>query len=166
MPAAGGRVFHVYPIGWKGPMQQPAFIGLMRAYNMGSSASDHDHTFPPRVHPGDMILVHAGLYISDRFHYMNGLPHPGLQRIWPSVTDGTYYLTQSGTPDKPIVIKGGGRRRSDLRRRGRGQSLQPAARQLQLFRRHHGAQHHRRLPAGLEGHCRLQRLHPEAQPHL
>src|SRR5690348_16166728 len=60
-PAAGGRTFHVYPIGWKGPMQQPSFIGLMRAYNMGSSASDHDHTFPPRVRPGDVILVHAGL---------------------------------------------------------------------------------------------------------
>ena len=79
----GGRVYHVYPIGWKGPMQQPAFIGLMRAYNMGSSASDHDHTFPPRVQPGDTILVHAGLYISDRFHYMNGHAASRLQRIWP-----------------------------------------------------------------------------------
>jgi hypothetical protein len=107
VPAAGGRVFHVYPIGWKGPMQQPAFVGLMRAYNMGSSASDHDHTFPPRVHPGDTILVHAGLYVSDRFHYMNGLPHPGYNAL-ASVTDGTYYLTQSGTPDRPIVIKGAG----------------------------------------------------------
>jgi hypothetical protein len=106
-PASGGRTFHVYPIGFKGPMQQPAFIGLMRAYNMGSSASDHDHTFPPRVRPGDVILVHAGLYISDRFHYMNGMPHPGYNNL-AAVTDGTYYLTQSGTPDRPIVIKGAG----------------------------------------------------------
>ncbi len=105
--AAGGHVYHVYPIGWAGPKQQPAFIGLMRAYNMGSSASDHDHSFPPRVQPGDTILVHAGLYISDRFHYMNGLPHPGYNAL-ASVTDGTYYLTQSGTPDKPIVIKAAG----------------------------------------------------------
>ena len=105
--ASGGRTFHVYPIGWKGPMQQPSFIGLMRAYNMGSSASDHDHTFPPRVRPGDVILVHAGLYISDRFHYMNGMPHPGYNNL-AAVTDGTYYLTQSGTPEKPIVIKGAG----------------------------------------------------------
>ncbi len=52
-------------------MQQPSFIGLMRAYNMGSSASDHDHTFPPRVRPGDVILVHAGVYISmDKFQEM------------------------------------------------------------------------------------------------
>jgi hypothetical protein len=107
MPAAGGHVYHVYPIGWKGPVQQPAFTGLMRAYNMGSSASDHDHTFPPRVQPGDTILVHAGLYISDRFHYMNGLPHPGYNAL-ASVTDGTYYLSQSGTPDRPLVIKGAG----------------------------------------------------------
>jgi len=106
-PATGGRVFHVYPIDWKGPKQQPAFTGLMRAYNMGSSASDHDHTFPPRVQPGDTILVHAGLYISDRFHYMNGMPHPGYNNL-AAVTDGTYYLTQSGTPDRPIVIKGAG----------------------------------------------------------
>lgn len=53
-PASAGPTFHVYPIGWKGPMQQPAFIGLMRAYNMGLSASDHDHTFPVRVRPGDL----------------------------------------------------------------------------------------------------------------
>jgi hypothetical protein len=107
LPASGGRTFHVYPIGWKGPMQQPAFIGLMRAYNMGSSASDHDHTFPPRVRPGDVILVHAGTYISDRFHYMNGMPHPGYNNL-AAVTDGTYYLAQSGTADRPIVIKGAG----------------------------------------------------------
>ena len=106
-PATGGRTFHVYPIGTKGPMQQPYFIGLMRAYNMGSSASDHDHTFPSRVRPGDTILVHAGTYISDRFHYMNGMPHPGYNNL-AAVTDGTYYLTASGTADKPIVIKGAG----------------------------------------------------------
>ena len=165
MPAAGGHVYHVYPIGWKGPMQQPAFIGLMRAYNMGSSASDHDHTFPPRVQPGDVILVHAGLYISDRFHYMNGMPHPGYNALGRG--DGRHLLPHPERHARQADRdQGGGRRRGDLRRRGHRQSLQPAARQLQLFRRHHGPQHHRRLPAGLEGHCRLQRLHPEAQPHL
>jgi hypothetical protein len=38
---------------------------------------------------------------------MNGMPHPGYNNL-AAVTDGTYYLTQSGTPDKPIVIKGAG----------------------------------------------------------
>lgn len=107
MPATGGHVYNVYPPDWKGPKQQPAFTGLMRAYNMGASSSDHDHSFPARVHPGDMILVHAGLYQSDRFHYLNGMPHPGYNAL-AAVTDGTYYLTQSGTPDKPIVIKSAG----------------------------------------------------------
>jgi hypothetical protein len=106
-PAPGGHIYHVYPNGWKGPMQQPAFQGLMRAYYMGSSSSDHGGTFPPRVQPGDTILVHAGVYVSDRFHYLNGLPHPGYDAE-SSVTDGTYYLTASGTPGKPIVIKSAG----------------------------------------------------------
>ncbi|MGP8246485.1 MAG: hypothetical protein ACLQVN_18445 [Bryobacteraceae bacterium] len=106
-PATAGHVYHVYPIGWEGPKQQPAFTGLMRAYYMGASASDHEHAFPPRVQPGDVILVHAGLYISDRFHYLAGMPHPGYNAL-ASPIDGTYYLTQSGTPDKPIVIKAAG----------------------------------------------------------
>jgi hypothetical protein len=106
-PAQGGHVYNVYPIGWNGPMQQPAFVGLMRAYYMGSSSSDHSATFPARVQPGDTILVHAGVYVSDRFHYLDGLPHPGYDALAP-VTDGTYYLTASGTPDKPIVIKSAG----------------------------------------------------------
>ncbi len=106
-PAPGGHIYHVYPIEWKGPKQQPAFTGLMRAYNMGASASDHEHAFPPRVQPGDTILVHAGIYESDRFHYLAGMPHPGYNAL-ASVTDGTYYLDQSGTPDKPIVIKAAG----------------------------------------------------------
>ena len=62
---------------------------------------------PPRVQPGDVILVHAGLYVGDRFHYMNGAPRPGYLAMG-NLFDGTYYLTQSGTPDKPIVIKGAG----------------------------------------------------------
>jgi hypothetical protein len=107
VPATGGKVYHVYPIGWMGPKQQPAFTGLMRAYNLGASASDHEHAFPARVHPGDTILVHAGLYVSDRFHYLAGMPHPGWLGL-AAPTDGTYYLTQSGTPDKPIVIKAAG----------------------------------------------------------
>jgi hypothetical protein len=79
----------------------------MRAYNLGASASDHEHAFPARVHPGDTILVHAGVYVSDRFHYLAGMPHPGWLGL-AAPTDGTYYLTQSGTADKPIVIKAAG----------------------------------------------------------
>lgn len=106
-PAAGGHTYHVYPIGWEGPKQEPAFTGLGNAYFMGQRHSDHQNVFPPRVQPGDIILVHAGLYVADRFHYMYGVPHPGFLALNTPI-DGTYYLTASGTPDKPIVIKAAG----------------------------------------------------------
>jgi hypothetical protein len=38
---------------------------------------------------------------------MNGAPRPGYLALG-NVFDGTYYLTQSGTPDKPIAIKSAG----------------------------------------------------------
>jgi hypothetical protein len=104
-PAAGGRVFHVYPFGYKGAKQEPAFTGLLAAYYMGSDESDHANVLPPRVRPGDIILVHAGIYKDNRFVYS------GFDRTiaaYGTPFDGTYYLTQSGTPDKPIVIKGAG----------------------------------------------------------
>ena len=106
-PAAGGNVYHVYPVEWTGPKQEPAFTGLMAAYYMGLAHFDYENAFPPRVQPGDTILVHAGLYVGDRLHYMNGAPRAGYLAMG-NVFDGTYYLTQSGTPEKPIVIKGAG----------------------------------------------------------
>ena len=66
-PFAGGRVYHVYPGGYKGPKETPAFTGLGAAYFTGSSHTDNHNTFPPRVQPGDTILVHAGLYKDNRF---------------------------------------------------------------------------------------------------
>ncbi len=107
MPAKGGKVYHVYPVGYTGPREQPAFTGLMAAYYMAAAHFDYENAYPPRVQPGDTILVHAGLYISDRHHYMNKAPAPGYLALG-TVFDGTYYLTQSGTPDKPIVIKSAG----------------------------------------------------------
>jgi hypothetical protein len=104
-PAAGGHVYHVYPFGYKGSRQEPSFIGLLAAYYMGADESDHSNALPPRVQPGDIILVHAGLYKDNRFVYS------GFDRslaAYGTPFDGTYYLTQSGTPDKPIVIKGAG----------------------------------------------------------
>ena len=107
MPAVGGKTYHVYPVDWNGPKEQPAFTGLMSAYYMNTSHYDYENAWPPRVKPGDVILVHAGLYVSDRFHYMNQAARPGYLSLG-TVFDGTYYLTASGTPDKPIVIKGAG----------------------------------------------------------
>jgi hypothetical protein len=107
MPAAGGKTYHVYPVDWKGEKQEPAFTGLMSAYFMGTAHYDYQNAWPARVKPGDVILVHAGTYVSDRFHYMNGAARPGYLSLG-TVFDGTYYLTASGTADRPIVIKAAG----------------------------------------------------------
>jgi hypothetical protein len=105
MPAEGGHVYHVYPFGYKGTKQEPSFTGLLAAYYMGADESDHSNALPPRVQPGDIILVHAGVYQDHRFVYS------GFDRTiaaYGTPFDGTYYLTQSGTIDRPIVIKGAG----------------------------------------------------------
>ncbi len=101
-PATGGKTYHVYPVDYKGPKQEPAFTGLMNAYNMGASASDHVDTYPGRVQPGDVILMHAGLYKDCKE------PYGGCWRGQGTTFDNTYYLTQSGTAEKPIVIKAAG----------------------------------------------------------
>lgn len=103
MPAADGRVFHVYPHGFKGDKQQPAFEGLMCAYNQTCSGTDYSTTGRPRVRPGDTVLVHAGLYKYNRYEYTT---NPSVNSTEP--LDGTYYLTADGTEDRPIAIKAAG----------------------------------------------------------
>jgi hypothetical protein len=102
-PYAGGRVFHVYPTDYKGTQIEPAFDAVMCAYNYYCGGGDTVTAGRPRVKAGDTILVHAGLY---KYHpeYYTG------DRTINATTpvEGTYYLTASGTPDKPIVIKGAG----------------------------------------------------------
>jgi len=107
VPAANGKTYHVYPVGYEGPKQEPAFTGLMAAYYMAAAHFDYQNAYPPRVQPGDTILVHAGTYLSDRHHYMNRGPSPGYLAL-ATVFDGTYYLTQSGTAERPIAIKAAG----------------------------------------------------------
>ena len=94
-PPEGGRILHVYPPDYEGQKQEQSFTGIMEAYYgpgkgfWGSGV----------VEPGDIILVHAGLYKSNRLIYYEPL---GLH------FHGAYLLTKSGTPDKPIVIKAAG----------------------------------------------------------
>jgi hypothetical protein len=103
--AEDGQVYHVYPGNFEGPKQEPAFIGLLAAYYTAADQSDHANSFPPRVQPGDTILVHAGVYKDRRFDYGGFDPDNPTQG---TPFDGTYYLTQSGTPERPIVIKAAG----------------------------------------------------------
>src|SRR5580698_7879072 len=107
MPASGGHVYHVYPVDWKGAKQEPNFPSLMAAYFQGGAHYDYENAYPVRVQPGDTILVHAGTYTGDRFHYLTTDPKPGNLSMG-NYFDGTYYLTGNGTAEKPIVIKGAG----------------------------------------------------------
>jgi hypothetical protein len=104
-PAAGGHVYHVYPFNYAGARLSPAFTGLLAAYYTGSDQSDHSRELPPRVQPGDTILVHAGVYKDNRFVYSG---FDKTLAAYGTPFDGTYYLTQSGTAEKPIVIKAAG----------------------------------------------------------
>jgi hypothetical protein len=98
-PYPHGQVYHVYPPGYEGPKESPAFTGLNEAYYGGGNTGDWWNVPEPRVQPGDLILVHAGLYKGDRLKYADVL---GLD------FHGAYVLTQKGTADKPISIKAAG----------------------------------------------------------
>ena len=100
-PFEGGNVYHVYPPDWTGPKQEPNFPSICRAYYPGIACSgDQFNVYPPRVQPGDTILVHAGV------HKMNRGFYPAANGTCPF--DGTMYLYQKGTPEKPVVIKAAG----------------------------------------------------------
>jgi hypothetical protein len=96
--APDGRVLHVYPPGFEGEKQEPSFTGLKDAY-YGSGRGDWSVVSERKAQPGDVILIHAGLYKSDRLNYSDPLGIP---------FDGTYVLSLKGTPDRPIVIRGAG----------------------------------------------------------
>lgn len=88
-PFGGGRILNAYPAGYKGTKEKPAFTGLRAAYTTAE--------------PGDVILVHAGVYRTERNSYASYLTN-GLG----SDVLGTTRFAKSGSPEKPIVIKGAG----------------------------------------------------------
>ena len=142
-PAADGKIYHVYPVGYEGPRQEPSFTGLMAAYYMAGRALRLPERLSAARAARRQILVHAGLYFSDRHHYMNRAPAPGYLALG-TVFDGTYYLTQSGTPERPIVIKAAGDGEVVFDGDGAENLFNLMARELQLLRGHHGSQHERR----------------------
>ena len=94
----GGRTLNVYPPDHQGPRQEPSFTCLMEAY-YGAGLGDWNVVWERRAQPGDTILMHAGLYKSERLNYVD-----------PQMTpfDGIMSLTLKGTPEKPITIKAAG----------------------------------------------------------
>ena len=60
------------------------------------------------MRPGDTILVHAGVYKDfDRTNYSHEIQSK-YTTCCGTPWDGTYFLTQSGTADRPIAIKAAG----------------------------------------------------------
>ena len=101
-PYEGGNVYHVYPWDYEGPKEEPNFVNLMLAYYAGGGCTaDWWNLAPPRVQPGDTILIHEGVYKEDWTFYGADLWGQGQGAKF----SGTYFLTQSGTAEKPIVIK-------------------------------------------------------------
>ena len=103
VPATDGKTYHVYPAKWKGPKTEPAFEGIMCAYNYYCGAGDTAPGGRPRVKPGDTVLVHAGTYA---YHYEFYANQTTINAT--TTFEGTYYLTADGTPERPIVIKAAG----------------------------------------------------------
>ena len=97
-PCTGGRTLHVYPPDYFGPREDPSFTGILEAY-YGAGLGDWSVVWERRAQPGDVILVHAGLYRPERWNYVDPMATP---------FDGTMSLTLKGTPEKPITIKGAG----------------------------------------------------------
>ncbi len=97
-PASGGRTLHVYPPDWRGPKQEPSFVGILQAY-YGAGLGDWSVVWERKARPGDILLVHAGMYKADRLNYVDPLMTP---------FDGTYSLSLKGTAERPIVIQAAG----------------------------------------------------------
>jgi hypothetical protein len=97
-PFRGGRTLHVYPPDYQGPRQAPSFESLLQAY-YGAGLGDWSVVWERRARPGDTILMHAGLYRSERLNYVDPLMMP---------FDGTMSLTLKGTAERPITIRSAG----------------------------------------------------------
>ncbi|MCL6543636.1 MAG: hypothetical protein K6T61_00280 [Bryobacteraceae bacterium] len=95
---SNGRTLHVYPPDHKGPRQEPSFTGILEAY-YGAGLGDWSVVWERPAQPGDIILVHAGMYRPERLNYVDPLAAP---------FDGTFTLTLKGTPEKPITIRAAG----------------------------------------------------------
>lgn len=96
--SSGGRTLHVYPPDYFGPREEPSFTGIMEAY-YGAGLGDWNVVWERRAQPGDVILLHAGLYRPERWNYVDPMATP---------FDGMMSLTLKGTADKPITIKAAG----------------------------------------------------------
>lgn len=95
-----GRVRHVYPEYYTGEKEEPSYPGLVSAYGGSlNTKGDWYVVGEDPVQPGDIIKIHAGLYKGDLLNYPD----------WHNIPfDGTYWFTEKGTAERPIVIEAAG----------------------------------------------------------
>ena len=96
--ATQGRTLHVYPPDYQGPRQEPSFTSLLEAYYR-AGLGDWSVVWERRAQPGDVILVHVGLYRPERLNYVDPQMAP---------FDGSMALTLEGTLDRRITIAAAG----------------------------------------------------------
>jgi hypothetical protein len=100
VPFAGGEVRYVYPPGYKGDREQPAYRSIMHAVNGFHPWCDCYQTVHPNAaQPGTVVKVHAGTYKSDYTDYRHNL------LLW---LHGMRTLVADGEPGKPIAIVAAG----------------------------------------------------------
>ena len=121
------NVYHVYPPGTNlttVATAPNAYPGILAAYYECQVEDDWNKMCAVRVKPGDTIIVHAGTYSDDRYHYSGSLydgpvtvfgsEYAGHTSTFPATAgqgtdfDGTYYLRGNGTKEKPIAIVSAG----------------------------------------------------------
>ena len=158
-PAEGGKVYHVYPVGYTGAKTEPAFTGIMCAYNYYCGAGDTAPGGRPRVKPGDTILVHAGTYAYRYELYANQTTINATTTF-----EGTYYLTADGTPERPIVIKAAGDGEVIIDGRGNFNLFNVKAADYNYFEGHHVQEHRHRDLGGHAVHRRLEGADGQALP--
>lgn len=98
-PSVDGQTFHVYPPSHEGEKLEPSFPSLLAAYYTSGNGADWFNAYPPRVQPGDTIVVHAGVYTQNRQLYA---------RTSGTLFDGTYRFRADGTAERPIAIVAAG----------------------------------------------------------
>ena len=99
-PFEGGEVRHVYPPGYKGEKEQPAYNNLMHAVNGFQPWCDcYQMVHPNKAKPGTKILLHAGVHTTDYHNYRD----PG--GLW---LHGMQTFIADGEPGKPIAIMAAG----------------------------------------------------------
>ncbi len=101
MPFKGGEVRHVYPPGYKGEKEEPAYRSIMHAVNGFHTWCDcYQMVHPNAAKPGTTIKLHAGLYRAEWDNYRDNS-----FGLW---QHGTYTLIPDGEPGKPIAIVAAG----------------------------------------------------------